>query len=36
VRAAAVVGLRIGLDAAADFFGNPVVGAPDLGAIELP
>lgn len=30
------VGLRIGLDVAVDFFGNPVVGAPDLGAIELP
>ena len=30
------VGLRIGLDVTVDFFGNPVVGAPDLGAIELP
>jgi len=30
------VGLRVGLDVAVDFLGNPVVGAPDLGAIELP
>ena len=30
------VGLRVGLDVAGDFFGHPIVGAPDLGAIELP
>lgn len=30
------VGLRVGLDVPVDFMGNPVVGAPDLGAIELP
>lgn len=29
------VGLRLGLDVSVDFFGNPVVGAPDLGAIEI-
>jgi hypothetical protein len=29
-------GLRIGLQVAEDFFGNPIVGAPDIGAIELP
>jgi hypothetical protein len=30
------VGLQVGLDVSVDFLGNPVVGAPDLGAIELP
>ncbi len=30
------VGLRVGLDVAVDFFGHPIMGAPDLGAIELP
>lgn len=30
------VGLRIGLDVSVDFFGNPIIDAPDLGAIELP
>ena len=30
------IGVRIGLDVWVDFLGNPVVGAPDLGAIELP
>lgn len=30
------VGLRIGLDVTVDFFGNPITGAPDLGAIEIP
>ncbi len=29
------VGLRGGLEVRADYFGNPVVGAPDLGAVEL-
>lgn len=29
------IGLTLGLDVKKDFFGNPVVGAPDLGAIEL-
>jgi hypothetical protein len=29
-------GLRIGLDVTNDFFGRPLSGAPDLGAIELP
>ncbi len=28
------IGLRIGLEVAEDFFGNPIVGAPDLGAVE--
>lgn len=28
-------GLRIGLDVASDYFGNPVKGLPDMGAIEL-
>ena len=28
-------GLRIGLRVTEDFFGNPIVGNPDLGAIEL-
>ena len=30
------VGLRVGLDVRDDILGNPVVDAPDLGAIELP
>ncbi len=30
------VGLRVGLDVSVDFFGKPVTGTPDLGAIELP
>jgi hypothetical protein len=30
------IGLRIGLEVTEDFFGNPIVGAPDMGAIELP
>ena len=30
------VGVRVGLEVAVDFLGNPVVGAPDLGAIEMP
>ncbi|NDV61671.1 right-handed parallel beta-helix repeat-containing protein [Puniceicoccales bacterium CK1056] len=29
------VGLAIGLDVATDYFGNPVVGLPDMGAIEI-
>jgi len=28
-------GLKIGLKVAKDFFGNPIVGKPDLGAIEM-
>ena len=28
------VGLRIGLEVTEDFFGNPIVGLPDLGAVE--
>lgn len=30
------VGLRVGLEVAVDFLGHPIVGAPDLGAFELP
>ncbi|MEX0325027.1 MAG: right-handed parallel beta-helix repeat-containing protein [Puniceicoccaceae bacterium] len=30
-----IIGLRIGLDVAEDFFGNPVIGLPDMGAVEL-
>jgi hypothetical protein len=30
------IGLRVGLQVTADFFGNPIIGLPDLGAIELP
>ncbi len=29
------IGLTIGLEVETDFFGNPIVGAPDMGAIEL-
>ena len=29
------LGLRIGLEVTADFFGNPIIGRPDLGAVEL-
>lgn len=29
------IGLRIGLEVKQDFFGNPIVGKPDLGAIEI-
>jgi len=29
------VGLRIGLKVTADFLGNPIVGKPDIGAIEI-
>ncbi len=29
------LGLRIGLAVAEDFFGNPIVGLPDIGAVEL-
>ncbi len=29
-------GLRIGLDVQEDYLGNPIVGNPDLGAIEFP
>lgn len=29
------VGLSIGLEVETDFFGNPIKGAPDIGAIEL-
>jgi hypothetical protein len=29
------VGLYLGLDVAEDFFGNPLVGLPDMGAIEI-
>lgn len=29
------IGLRIGLDVKEDFFGNPIIGNPDLGAIEV-
>ena len=28
------IGLRIGLEVTEDFFGNPIVGLPDLGAVE--
>ncbi|MCB1119974.1 MAG: right-handed parallel beta-helix repeat-containing protein [Verrucomicrobiae bacterium] len=28
------LGLRIGLEVTEDFFGNPIVGLPDLGAVE--
>ncbi|VGO19752.1 right-handed parallel beta-helix repeat-containing protein [Pontiella sulfatireligans] len=28
-------GLRVGLEVTEDFFGNPIVGKPDLGAVEL-
>ncbi len=30
------VGLKLGLEVATDILGRPIVGAPDLGAIELP
>jgi hypothetical protein len=30
------VGVHLGLDVKADFFGHPITGLPDLGAIELP
>ncbi len=29
------VGLRIGLEVKEDFFGNPIVGKPDIGAVEV-
>jgi hypothetical protein len=29
------VGLKVGLDVGRDFFGNPITGLPDLGAIEV-
>ena len=29
------VGIKIGLEVETDFFGNPITGLPDLGAIEL-
>ncbi len=29
------LGLKIGLKVTADFFGNPIVGKPDLGAVEI-
>jgi hypothetical protein len=29
------IGLRVGLPVAKDFFGNPVIGLPDMGAVEL-
>jgi hypothetical protein len=29
------IGLSAGLDVAGDFFGNPIIGKPDIGAIEL-
>ncbi len=29
------IGLRIGLTVTEDFFGNPIVGMPDLGAVEV-
>lgn len=29
------VGLRVGLDVTEDFFGNPITGMPDIGAIEI-
>lgn len=29
------VGLKIGLEVEKDFFGNPVLGLPDMGAVEL-
>ncbi len=28
-------GLRIGLEVTEDFFGNPIIGKPDIGAIEI-
>jgi hypothetical protein len=28
-------GLKIGLKVSKDFFGNPIVGKPDIGAIEI-
>jgi hypothetical protein len=30
------IGLKIGLAVAADFFGKPIIGLPDLGAVEVP
>lgn len=30
------VGLTLGLAVTKDFFGNPIVGAPDIGAVEMP
>ena len=30
------IGLKLGLAATTDFFGKPIVGLPDLGAIEMP
>lgn len=29
------IGLKDGLEVKADFFGNPIVGLPDLGAVEV-
>jgi len=29
------VGLRMGLEVKEDFFGNPIIGNPDIGAVEL-
>ena len=29
------IGIKEGLEVKEDFFGNPIVGAPDLGAIEI-
>lgn len=29
------IGLKIGLDVTVDFFGNPISGLPDLGAVEI-
>ena len=29
------VGLRLGLAVKQDFFGNPIIGKPDIGAIEI-
>ena len=29
-------GIKIGLRVKSDFFGNPIIGPPDIGAVELP
>jgi hypothetical protein len=29
------IGLEVGLSVTEDFFGNPVVGLPDMGAVEI-
>ena len=29
------IGLKIGLEVTTDFFGNEIIGMPDLGAVEI-